>query len=42
MDNESGVTRDRHYGYGDWTGHNFTVIDTAATSTLGRYIRGRN
>ena len=28
MDNQSGVTRDRHYGYGDWTGHNFTVIDT--------------
>ncbi|RSK42929.1 ribosome biogenesis GTPase Der [Hymenobacter perfusus] len=28
MDNESGVTRDRHYGYGDWTGKYFTVIDT--------------
>ena len=28
MDNESGVTRDRHYGYGDWIGKNFTVIDT--------------
>jgi GTP-binding protein len=28
MDNESGVTRDRHYGYADWIGKNFTVIDT--------------
>jgi GTP-binding protein len=28
MDNESGVTRDRHYGYGDWIGKNFIVIDT--------------
>ena len=28
MDNESGVTRDRHYGYGDWIGKNFTIIDT--------------
>ena len=28
MDNESGVTRDRHNGYGDWIGKNFTVIDT--------------
>ncbi|TGE05255.1 ribosome biogenesis GTPase Der [Hymenobacter fodinae] len=28
MDNESGVTRDRHYGYGEWTGTYYTVIDT--------------
>ena len=28
MDNESGVTRDRHYGYGDWIGKYYTVIDT--------------
>jgi len=28
MDDVSGVTRDRHYGYGEWTGHHFTVIDT--------------
>ncbi|TGD78295.1 ribosome biogenesis GTPase Der [Hymenobacter wooponensis] len=28
MDNESGVTRDRHYGYGEWTGKYYTVIDT--------------
>ncbi len=28
MDNESGVTRDRHYGYAEWTGKHFTVIDT--------------
>ena len=25
---ESGVTRDRHYGISDWNGVNFTVIDT--------------
>jgi GTP-binding protein len=34
MDNESGVTRDRHYGMAEWTGHNFTVIDT------GGYVTG--
>ena len=34
MDNESGVTRDRHYGYGQWNGKNFTVIDT------GGYVEG--
>lgn len=28
MDDISGVTRDRHYGYGEWTGKYFTVIDT--------------
>ena len=36
MDNESGVTRDRHYGYGEWTGRHFTVIDT------GGYVTGSN
>ncbi len=34
MDNISGVTRDRHYGYGQWTGKFFTVIDT------GGYVHG--
>ncbi|GAA4446750.1 ribosome biogenesis GTPase Der [Ravibacter arvi] len=34
MDNESGVTRDRHYGYADWTEKFFTVIDT------GGYVVG--
>ena len=34
MDNESGVTRDRHYGYGEWIGKSFTVIDT------GGYVHG--
>jgi GTP-binding protein len=34
MDNISGVTRDRHYGYADWNGKNFTVIDT------GGYVTG--
>ncbi len=34
MDNVSGVTRDRHYGYAEWTGKFFTVIDT------GGYVHG--
>jgi len=34
MDNESGVTRDRHYGYSEWNGRYFTVIDT------GGYVVG--
>lgn len=34
VDEASGVTRDRHYGKAEWTGHHFTVIDT------GGYIRG--
>jgi len=28
VDDFSGVTRDRHYGVAEWTGHPFTVIDT--------------
>ena len=34
MDNESGVTRDRSYGYAEWNGRQFTVIDT------GGYVVG--
>lgn len=34
MDNESGVTRDRHYGHAEWTDKYFTVIDT------GGYVVG--
>lgn len=34
MDNTSGVTRDRHYGYAEWIGKYFTVIDT------GGYVHG--
>jgi GTPase len=34
MDNVSGVTRDRHYGYAEWIGKYFTVIDT------GGYVTG--
>jgi len=28
VDDQSGVTRDRHYGEARWTGHHFNVIDT--------------
>ena len=34
MDDESGVTRDRHYRYSEWIGKNFTVVDT------GGYVTG--
>jgi GTP-binding protein len=34
MDNEAGVTRDRHYGFSDWNGKFFTLIDT------GGYVVG--
>ncbi len=34
MDDESGVTRDRHYGYAEWNGKFFTAIDT------GGYVSG--
>lgn len=34
VDDFSGVTRDRHYGVGEWIGKKFTVIDT------GGYVHG--
>ena len=34
VDSVSGVTRDRHYGKGDWNGKEFSVIDT------GGYVVG--
>jgi GTPase len=34
MDDVPGVTRDRHYGYSEWCGRFFTVIDT------GGYVTG--
>jgi len=34
VDEQSGVTRDRHYGFCEWNGRRFSVIDT------GGYVRG--
>ena len=34
VDDESGVTRDRHYGKTEWNGKEFTLIDT------GGYVKG--
>ncbi len=34
VDEKSGVTRDRHYGHADWSGHSFSVVDT------GGYMSG--
>ncbi len=34
VDDYSGVTRDRHYGQGEWIGKKFTVVDT------GGYVHG--
>src|SRR6187549_2068378 len=34
VDEQSGVTRDRHYGHSEWNGKKFSVIDT------GGYVRG--
>lgn len=36
VDEQSGVTRDRHYGKADWNGREFTVIDT------GGYVADSN
>ena len=36
MDDQPGVTRDRHYGQAEWRGKFFTVIDT------GGYVTGSN
>ena len=36
VDDESGVTRDRHYGEVEWNGKKFTLIDT------GGYVKGSN
>ena len=34
MDDTSGVTRDRHYGFCEWNGKGFTIVDT------GGYVEG--
>lgn len=44
VDDYSGVTRDRHYGFSDWNGIDFTVIDTggfvpASSDTFEAAIR---
>jgi GTP-binding protein len=33
VDEESGVTRDRHYGRAEWNGHEFSIIDTGGYVT---------
>ncbi|MCY4562303.1 MAG: ribosome biogenesis GTPase Der [Flavobacteriaceae bacterium] len=33
VDKTSGVTRDRHYGFSQWNGKNFSVIDTGGYTT---------
>ncbi|HKK81610.1 MAG TPA: ribosome biogenesis GTPase Der, partial [Prolixibacteraceae bacterium] len=33
VDDESGVTRDRNYGKGEWIGHEFSIIDTGGYVT---------
>lgn len=42
VDDEYGVTRDRHYGQTDWNGRNFTVIDTGGylPDETGKITRG--
>src|SRR6186997_2214565 len=34
VDEQSGVTRDRHYGFCEWNGRKFSIIDT------GGYVKG--
>src|SRR5438552_13975442 len=34
VDEQSGVTRDRHYGHAEWNGKKFSIIDT------GGYVQG--
>jgi GTP-binding protein len=36
VDDQSGVTRDRHYGISEWNGVKFSVIDTGGYVPLER------
>src|SRR5437899_12599377 len=35
VDPQSGLTRDRLYGVADWSGREFTIVDTAGLSLWG-------
>lgn len=42
VDETAGVTRDRHYGLGEWCGKEFSVIDTGGyTSNSDDILRER-
>lgn len=42
VDDESGVTRDRHYGKCEWTGNEFTIVDTGGFVSDSKDIFEKN
>jgi GTP-binding protein len=38
VDNQPGVTRDRHYDRGEWNGHYFILIDTGGVEASGNQL----